>query len=47
MKAGVKLHLLLVFMEKGTSYPEKVVLTTAKEHDRGQLEIMEDDRECM
>ena len=31
-KAGVKLHLRLVFMEKGTSYPEKAVMTTAKEH---------------
>lgn len=39
-KAGVKLHLRLVFMEKDTSYPEKAVLTTAKEHDRGQLEVM-------
>jgi IS4 transposase len=46
-KAGVKLHLRLVFMEKGISYPEKVVMTTAKEHDRGQLEIMVDDKECM
>jgi IS4 transposase len=46
-KAGVKLHLRLVFMEKGESYPEKVVITTAKEHDRGQLEIMVDDKECM
>jgi IS4 transposase len=46
-KAGVKLDLRLVFMEKGTSYPEKAVLTTAKEHDRGQLEIMVDDKECM
>lgn len=46
-KAGVKLHLRLVFMEKGTSYPEKAILTTAKEHDRGQLEIMVDDKECM
>ncbi|WP_325166729.1 DUF4372 domain-containing protein, partial [Viridibacillus soli] len=36
-KAGVKLHLRLVFMEKGMSYPEKTVLTTAKEHDRNQL----------
>jgi len=43
-KAGVKLHLRLVFMEKGQSYPEKVVITTAKEHHRGQLEIM---KECM
>ena len=46
-KAGVKLHLRLVFMEKGLSYPEKAVITTAKEHDRGQLEIMVDDKECM
>jgi len=46
-KAGVKLHLRLVFMEKGTSYPEKAVITTANEHDRGQLEIMVDDKECM
>jgi IS4 transposase len=46
-KAGVKLHLRLVFMEKGTSYPEKAILTTAKEHDRGQLEVMVDDKECM
>lgn len=46
-KAGVKLHLRLVFMEKGTSYPEKAVLTMAKEQDRGQLEIMMDDKKCM
>ena len=46
-KAGVKLHLRLVYMEKGTSYPEKVALTTAREHDRNQLEIMVDDKECM
>lgn len=46
-KAGVKLHLRLVFMEKGISYPEKAVLTNAKEHDRNQLEVMVDDKECM
>lgn len=46
-KAGVKLHLRLVFMEKGNSYPEKAVITNAKEHDRGQLEVMVDDKECM
>ena len=34
-------------MEKGTSFPEKAVMTTAKEHDRGQHEIMVDDKECM
>ncbi|UCZ51803.1 IS4 family transposase [Bacillus shivajii] len=46
-KAGVKLHLRLVFMEKGVSYPEKALITTAKEHDRNQLEVMVDDKECM
>lgn len=46
-KAGVKVHLRLVFMEKGTSYPEKAVLTNAKEHDRNQLEVLVDDKECM
>ncbi|TWI56098.1 putative transposase [Halalkalibacter nanhaiisediminis] len=46
-KAGVKLHLRLVFMEKCISYPEKAVIITAKEHDRGQLEVMIDDKECM
>ena len=46
-KAGVKLQLRLVFMEKGTSYPEKAVITMEKEHDRGQLEVTVDDKECM
>lgn len=46
-KEEVKLHLRLVFMEKRISYPEKAVMTTAKEHDRGQFEIMVDDKKCM
>ncbi len=46
-KSGVKLHLRLVFMEKGCSYPDQSVLTNAKEHDRGQLEVLVDDKECM
>ncbi|WP_391207737.1 IS4 family transposase [Psychrobacillus sp. L4] len=46
-KSGVKLHLRLVFMEKGCSYPDKAVLTNAIEHDRGQLEVLVDDKECM
>lgn len=46
-KSGVKLHLRLVFMEKGYSYPDQAVLTNAKEHDRGQLEVFVDDKECM
>lgn len=46
-KAGVKLHLRLVFMDKETVYPEKAVITTAKEHDRNQLEVLVDDKESM
>ncbi len=41
------MHLKLVFMEKGISYPEKAVLTNAKEHVRNQLEVLVDDKECM
>ncbi len=39
-KAGVKLHLRLVFMDKNMVYPENAVITVAKEHDRNQLEIL-------
>lgn len=46
-KSGVKLHLRLIYLEKGCSYPDKAVLTNAKEHDRGQLEILVDNKECM
>lgn len=46
-KSGIKLHLCLVYAEKGCSYPDKAVLTNAKEHDRGQLEVLVDDKECM
>lgn len=46
-KSGIKLHLRLVFLEKGCSYPDKAVLTNAKDHDRGQLEVLIDDKECM
>lgn len=46
-KSGVKLHLRLVFMEKGRSYPDKAVITNAIEHDRGQLEVLVDDKACM
>lgn len=46
-KAGVKLHLRLVFMDKDTVYPEKAVITNAKEHDRNQLEVLVDDKEAM
>lgn len=46
-KSGVKLHLRLLFMEKGLSYPDKAILTNAIEHDRGQLELFVDDKECL
>ncbi|MBY0224149.1 IS4 family transposase, partial [Sporosarcina aquimarina] len=46
-KSGIKLHLRLVFLENGCSYPDQAVLTNAKEHDRGQLEVLVDDKECM
>jgi len=46
-KSGIKLHLRLVYAEKGCSYPDNAVLTNAKEHDRGQLEVLVDDKECM
>lgn len=46
-KAGVKLHLPLVFMGKDTVYTEKPVITTAKEKDRNQLEVLVDDKEAM
>ncbi|KYC92887.1 MULTISPECIES: IS4 family transposase [Bacillales] len=46
-KSGVKLHLRLVFMEKGLSYPDQAVLTNAIEHDKLQLEVLMDDKECL
>lgn len=46
-KSGVKLHLRLVFMENGYSYPDKTVVTNAIEHDRNHLEVFVDDKECM
>jgi len=46
-KAGVKLHLRLVFMGKDNVYPDKAIMTTAAEHDRNQLEVLVDDKEAM
>jgi hypothetical protein len=42
-KAGVKLHLLLVFMDADTVYPEKAVIITAHIHDHEQLEVLIDE----
>src|SRR5699024_2249102 len=46
-KSGVKLHLRLVFMDEGLSYPDQAVITNAKEHDRGQLEVLVVEQDCM
>nr|WP_269750119.1 transposase [Planococcus lenghuensis] len=46
-KSGVKLHLRLVFDERGTHYPDKEIITNAKESDRSQLEVLVDDKEAM
>lgn len=34
-------------MEKGLSYPDQAVLTNAIEHDKLQLEVLMDDKECL
>lgn len=34
-------------MDKDTVYPDKAVITTAKEHDRNQLEVLVDDKDAM
>src|SRR5699024_4137108 len=46
-KAGVKLHLRLVFMDKDTVYPDKTTMTVASEHDRNQLEVLVDEKDAM
>src|SRR5699024_7462972 len=46
-KAGVKLHLRLVYMDKNTVYPDKAIVTNAIEHDRNQLEVLVDDKDAM
>src|SRR5699024_2295017 len=40
----VILHLRLVFMERGLSYPEQAMSTNAIKLDRIQLEVMNDDK---
>src|SRR5690625_2990205 len=46
-KAGVKLHLRLVYMGKDNVYPDKAIITTADKHDRNQLEVLVDDKDAM
>jgi len=42
-KAGVKLHLRLVFLGKGQVFPEKAILTSAQVHDREELDALVDE----
>ena len=46
-KAGIKLHLRLVFVDKDMTYPEKVTITPADVHDHEQLEVLVDEKEAM
>lgn len=46
-KAGVKLHLRLVYMGKDNVYPDKTIMTTADKHDWNQLEVLVDDKEAV
>lgn len=46
-KAGIKVHLRLVFVEENTVIPEKVVITPAKPNDRTQMEVLIDEKGAM
>lgn len=46
-KAGIKLHLRLVFMDDETVYPEKVIITSADRNDRTQMEFLIDEKDAM
>lgn len=39
-KAGVKLHLRVTFLEPGTVYPDKAVITPAKPADHTQMDVL-------
>jgi IS4 transposase len=46
-KAGVKIHLRLVFADEHTVYPEKAIMTPAGSHDRTQMEALIDEEGAM
>lgn len=46
-KAGIKVHLRLVFVEENMVMPEKVVITSAKPNDRTQMEVLIDEKGAM
>ena len=46
-KNQIEIHLRLVFNEDGSHYPEKEIMTNAKENDRNQLEVFVYEKEAM
>ncbi|OFW79712.1 MAG: hypothetical protein A2201_04035 [Alicyclobacillus sp. RIFOXYA1_FULL_53_8] len=46
-KGGIKIHLRLVFVDEGRTYPDKVVVTSAKPDDRKQMDVMIDESGAM
>lgn len=46
-KAGVKIHLRLVFADQRDVYPEKLIITPAKCNDRTQMEVLIDETGAM
>ena len=46
-KAGIKLHLRLVFVDADMIYSEMVNITPADVHDHEQLEVLTDEKEAM
>src|SRR5699024_6189255 len=46
-KSGVRLHIRRVFIDKGLFYTVRAVITNSKQHDRGQIEVLVDDQDCM
>lgn len=46
-KAGIKIHLRLVFADEQTVYPEKAIMTPAKPHDRSQMDVLIDEEGAM
>lgn len=45
-KAGVKLHLRITFAEPGIVYPDKAVITNAKQADHSQMNVLIDETDA-
>lgn len=46
-KAGIKIHLRLVFANQEDVYPEEITITSAKSNDRTQMESLIDEIRAM